>query len=156
MAKIDAAVLPAGCSTQPGHDGVYAQFHADGQLAEVAVHREGRRAAGTWALCVEARQETARAEYTVEMTFPPPPSPSGLIAAAGPRTLEEFVRARLAQIDSQSKSAGPYCSFCAQGLHKVTFLIGGPGVSICGACVQLCREILRENKPRRRWWWPFS
>ena len=90
-----------------------------------------------------------------EMTFPPA-LPPGLLAAAGPKTLEEFVRSRLAQIESQSKSAGPYCSFCAHGLDEVAFLIGGPGVSICEACVQLCRDILRENKPRRRWWWPFS
>lgn len=156
MDKIDASFLPPGYSTEPGHDGVYAEFHADGGLAQVAIHREGRRDHSTWTLYVEPGGTGARADYTVEMTFPPPPPVSGLMAAAAPKTVEEFVRSRIAKIQSQAETAGPFCSFCAQGLKEITFLIGGPGVSICEACVELCQDILRENKPRRRWWWPFS
>ena len=39
-----------------------------------------------------------------------------------------------------------YCSFCRKTEHAVETLIGGPGVYICGACVDLCNKIL-AGKP---------
>lgn len=35
-----------------------------------------------------------------------------------------------------------YCSFCRKDEHTVAKLIGGPGVYICDACVDLCNKIL--------------
>ena len=35
-----------------------------------------------------------------------------------------------------------YCSFCRKDEHTVAKLIGGPGVYICDACVELCNKIL--------------
>lgn len=41
-----------------------------------------------------------------------------------------------------------YCSFCNRPQHYVGRLIAGPGsVNICDECVELCREILREEAP---------
>ena len=41
------------------------------------------------------------------------------------------------------------CSFCGQGQDEVEKLIAGPGVYICGDCVQLCNEILAVDGPLR-------
>jgi len=40
-----------------------------------------------------------------------------------------------------------YCSFCSRPQNQIGRLIAGPGsVSICDECVELCREILAEEK----------
>ena len=36
-----------------------------------------------------------------------------------------------------------FCSFCLKSDHEVDRLIGGPGVYICGACVDVCNKILK-------------
>ena len=35
-----------------------------------------------------------------------------------------------------------FCSFCRKNQDQVEKLIGGPGVYICGACVEICNTIL--------------
>lgn len=40
------------------------------------------------------------------------------------------------------RKATLYCSFCRKDEHTVAKLIGGPGVYICDACVELCNKIL--------------
>jgi len=42
------------------------------------------------------------------------------------------------------------CSFCGKRQHAVEKLIGGPGVYICGECVQLCNEVLAFDGPLLR------
>jgi cyclic pyranopterin monophosphate synthase len=40
-----------------------------------------------------------------------------------------------------------HCSFCGKGQQQVRRLIAGPGsVYICDECVELCREIMREEQ----------
>ncbi|KKK81021.1 hypothetical protein LCGC14_2817650, partial [marine sediment metagenome] len=48
-----------------------------------------------------------------------------------------------------SKSRTTYtCSFCGKNQDQVRRLIAGPGaVYICDECVELCREIIQEDKP---------
>ncbi len=48
-----------------------------------------------------------------------------------------------------SKSRTTYtCSFCGKNQEQVRRLIAGPGaVYICDECVELCREIIQEEKP---------
>jgi ATP-dependent Clp protease ATP-binding subunit ClpX len=46
-----------------------------------------------------------------------------------------------------------YCSFCGKNQHEVRKLIAGPSVFICDECVELCNEIIREergNQPHRQ------
>jgi ATP-dependent Clp protease ATP-binding subunit ClpX len=38
-----------------------------------------------------------------------------------------------------------YCSFCGKSQHEVVKLIAGPGVYICDECVELCKDIIREE-----------
>jgi ATP-dependent Clp protease ATP-binding subunit ClpX len=38
------------------------------------------------------------------------------------------------------------CSFCSKGPDEVTKLITGPSVHICNECVDMCNEILREDR----------
>ena len=38
------------------------------------------------------------------------------------------------------------CSFCAKSQHEVKKLIAGPGINICDECVDLCDEILEEER----------
>lgn len=62
-----------------------------------------------------------------------------------------------------------YCSFCGKAQHEVLKLIAGPTVFICDECVDLCRDIITEEKRQaakasgivaaddqlaRELWWP--
>src|SRR5262249_12525076 len=47
-------------------------------------------------------------------------------------------------IQSLSKNT-LYCSFCGKSQHEARKLIGGPTVFICGECVELCMDIIREE-----------
>jgi ATP-dependent Clp protease ATP-binding subunit ClpX len=38
------------------------------------------------------------------------------------------------------------CSFCGKGPEQVEKLITGPSVHICNVCVEMCNEILREDR----------
>jgi ATP-dependent protease Clp ATPase subunit len=42
-----------------------------------------------------------------------------------------------------------YCSFCEKSQHKVFHLIAGPSAFICSECVELCNDIISENKADR-------
>ena len=39
-----------------------------------------------------------------------------------------------------------YCSFCGKSQHEVKKLIAGPTVFICDECVELCMDIIKEEK----------
>ncbi|MBF0422113.1 MAG: ATP-dependent Clp protease ATP-binding subunit ClpX [Magnetococcales bacterium] len=39
-----------------------------------------------------------------------------------------------------------HCSFCGKTQHEVRKLIAGPSVFICNECVDLCQDIIREEK----------
>jgi ATP-dependent Clp protease ATP-binding subunit ClpX len=40
------------------------------------------------------------------------------------------------------------CSFCGKGQKEVKKLIAGPGVYICDECIDLCNDIIVEEKDR--------
>src|SRR6202162_490722 len=39
-----------------------------------------------------------------------------------------------------------YCSFCGKSQQEVRKLIAGPTVFICDECVELCKDIIHEEK----------
>ena len=47
--------------------------------------------------------------------------------------------------DSDSKNT-LYCSFCGKSQREVRKLIAGPTVFICDECIELCMDIIREEK----------
>jgi len=47
---------------------------------------------------------------------------------------------------SSGSSGVLHCSFCGKTQHEVRKLIAGPSVFICNECVDLCREIIKEEK----------
>lgn len=42
-----------------------------------------------------------------------------------------------------------FCSFCRKADHEVDRLVGGPGVYICGNCVERCVEILKPHQGKK-------
>ena len=42
-----------------------------------------------------------------------------------------------------------HCSFCGKSQHEVRKLIAGPSVFICNECVELCRDIIQEEKSEK-------
>ena len=45
----------------------------------------------------------------------------------------------------------PRCSFCGKSQEQVERLIGGPeNVYICDKCIELCNEILEEERSQGR------
>jgi len=41
----------------------------------------------------------------------------------------------------------PTCSFCGKQQHQARKLIAGPGVYICNECIDLCTQIIAEERP---------
>ncbi len=51
---------------------------------------------------------------------------------------------------SSSSRRNAYCSFCRKSYREVGPLVEGPGdVYICGECVELCQQILDQDRRRR-------
>ncbi len=42
------------------------------------------------------------------------------------------------------------CSFCKKAQWRVEKLIAGPGVHICDECIDLCNEIIEEERTQGR------
>ena len=50
---------------------------------------------------------------------------------------------------SRSRNDIPQCSFCGKRHDEVSKLIAGPDVNICDECVNLCAEIVAEDRARK-------
>ena len=48
--------------------------------------------------------------------------------------------------NKESSSEPLKCSFCGKSQKQVIKLIAGPGVYICDECIELCVEIIEEEK----------
>jgi hypothetical protein len=52
--------------------------------------------------------------------------------------------------DQKARPANAYCSFCRKSYRDIGPLVEGPSeVYICGACIELCQEIIDQEKLRR-------
>jgi hypothetical protein len=51
-------------------------------------------------------------------------------------------------MDAESEKRRRYtrCSFCGKSPDQVRKLVAGPGVYICDQCIQLCNEVLEEDR----------
>ena len=49
-------------------------------------------------------------------------------------------------MSNRPRYPGIKCSFCGKGPDEVGKLITGPSVHICNECVDMCNEILREER----------
>ena len=52
--------------------------------------------------------------------------------------------------DKKDKSSAYCCSFCGKSQHDVKKMIAGPTVFICHECVDLCVEIIKEEKEMKK------
>ena len=43
-----------------------------------------------------------------------------------------------------------YCSFCGNSQHEVGKMIAGPTVFICDLCVDLCVDIIKEERKMKK------
>lgn len=50
------------------------------------------------------------------------------------------------RVDLVARASKLKCSFCGKPAGKVGTLVAGPGLSICGECIQLCEEILAASE----------
>ncbi|MCK5323097.1 MAG: ATP-dependent Clp protease ATP-binding subunit ClpX, partial [Desulfobulbaceae bacterium] len=48
--------------------------------------------------------------------------------------------------DKQNDDVEVNCSFCGKSQEDVKKLIAGPTVYICDECIELCNEIVREDR----------
>ena len=51
-------------------------------------------------------------------------------------------------MNTTKESGSLRCSFCGKGQKEVKKLIAGPGVYICDECIELCNDIIDEEKDR--------
>ena len=52
----------------------------------------------------------------------------------------------MATTTTRAKYPSVRCSFCGRSTEAVEKMITGPSVHICSHCVEMCNEILREDK----------
>jgi ATP-dependent Clp protease ATP-binding subunit ClpX len=52
----------------------------------------------------------------------------------------------MAKVTGGDSKGTLYCSFCGKSQHEVRKLIAGPTVFICDECVELCKDIIQEEK----------
>ena len=52
----------------------------------------------------------------------------------------------MAKVTDGSRGKTLYCSFCGKSQDEVKKLIAGPSVFVCDECVDLCNDIIREEK----------
>jgi ATP-dependent Clp protease ATP-binding subunit ClpX len=58
------------------------------------------------------------------------------------------MRIRNRAASARSSATGTLaCSFCGKHQHQVGKLIAGPGVYICNECIDLCAQIIAEERP---------
>ena len=50
------------------------------------------------------------------------------------------------RMDNGERRRHTRCSFCGKGQDQVRKLVAGPGVYICDSCIQLCNEVLEEDR----------
>ena len=60
--------------------------------------------------------------------------------------IPSFLRNQEEDHDKKEKSSTSYCSFCGKSQDEVRKMIAGPTVFICHECVDLCVEIIKEEK----------
>ncbi len=53
---------------------------------------------------------------------------------------------RVKKSSSSSRSKPIHCSFCGKSQHEVDRLIAGPSIYICNECIELCNDLLIEEK----------
>jgi hypothetical protein len=58
------------------------------------------------------------------------------------------MRFRRRTASARKFTAQPTCSFCGKHQRQVNKLIAGPGVYICNECVDLCVEIITQERPK--------
>jgi ATP-dependent Clp protease ATP-binding subunit ClpX len=52
----------------------------------------------------------------------------------------------MSKVTDGGKGKVLYCSFCGKSQNEVKKLIAGPSVFVCDECVELCNDIIREEK----------
>ena len=60
--------------------------------------------------------------------------------------IPSFLRNQEEDHGKKEKSSTSYCSFCGKSQDEVRKMIAGPTVFICHECVDLCVEIIKEEK----------
>jgi ATP-dependent Clp protease ATP-binding subunit ClpX len=58
------------------------------------------------------------------------------------------MRFRRRAASARKSTATRTCSFCGKHQRQVNKLIAGPGVYICNQCVDLCVEIIAQERPK--------
>src|SRR5271167_2957709 len=52
----------------------------------------------------------------------------------------------MSKVASSDSKNTLYCSFCGKSQQEVRKLIAGPTVFICDECIELCKDIIQEEK----------
>ena len=64
--------------------------------------------------------------------------------------IPSFLRNQKEDRDKKKNRPTAYCSFCGKSQHKVRNLIAGPTVFICDECVDLCVDIIKEERKMKK------
>jgi len=144
--RIDANLLKPGYQTLE-KNGLYAEFHPDGQLSHLGYYVKGQPKG--WTLTLNPDQYQGRIERNDRAEYPD--TDAILAAETDPEETQalqaEFVEWVERWIDQiyRETTHEQVCSFCEKTQAEVQTLIAGPEVYICNECVELCHEILSAS-----------
>lgn len=137
--KIDKSMLPEGFNTVE-KEGLYAEFHDNGSLAYAGCYREGVPVG--WTLNLKENMLEGVAELRDINRFPDDKEDA---AKDDPEAFKKWVLDWISAIH-ETAVLSRHCAFCRKRQDQVRRLIAGPGVYICDECVDLCHEIVSEER----------
>ncbi|WP_338872589.1 ClpX C4-type zinc finger protein [Myxococcus stipitatus] len=170
--RLDRSRLPKGVSFER-KEGLYAVLGPDDRVIHLGIYENGQRKPGTWVLDVAPDGSWARVEQSSVHTWPNPlasmgkgKAPDGSWGRAERTTVHEWRKDRVPPGEAErsllhwgdswiqhitkdlwdrSPTVTLQCSFCEKFQEEVRHLIAGERAYICGECVELCSDIIRER-----------
>jgi hypothetical protein len=147
--NIDASFLRPGYQTEQ-KEGFYAEFNPAGQLIHFGYYQDGKPQ--TFVLYLTPEELQGRVENIKEFSLEQARDrgwddgdyESGRTSNDADLFrfwVEDQIRDIYESTDTRLR-----CSFCGKTQSEVEKLIAGPQVYICNECIQLCNEILEEEK----------
>jgi len=134
--RIDKSLLPESYTLDPNQDGLFVEFHPDGQLKTVALHSDGKAVGQSLHLDPgELRAQLVELKDFVHVED---------VADAAQDQYATWVAMAVNSIVDRANFV-TRCDFCGKSSSQVPRVIAGPTSTICSECIQVCNQVLEAS-----------
>lgn len=127
--------------------GVYAEFASDGALTHYGYYGEADDSSEQFVLTVDYSKRTSIVEKFDERRFlafdPALDVEDGLSVD---EAFSAFAKKWIETIKQEGSHSPPDCSFCGRNSNEVKKLIAGPRSYICSDCIDVCMDMIRDER----------